>query len=105
MWKFRKKPVEVQAWPTTVILRQAESDWAALPTPIKDAYESPSPRHGIVFAPDGVYIKTLEGEMKAERGDWIICGVKGELYPCKPDIFEATYEAVEEAHNELSLTA
>lgn len=37
-------------------------------------------------------IKTLEGEMVAVPGDWIICGVKGELYPCKPDIFDATYE-------------
>ena len=37
-------------------------------------------------------IPTLEGEMRAEIGDWIIRGVKGELYPCKPDIFELTYE-------------
>ena len=37
-------------------------------------------------------IETLEGVMKANKGDWIIRGVKGELYPCKPDIFEMTYE-------------
>jgi len=37
-------------------------------------------------------ITTLEGEMKAEIGDWIIKGIKGEFYPCKPDIFELTYE-------------
>lgn len=37
---------------------------------------------------------TLEGIMVAQKGDWIIKGIKGELYPCKPDIFEATYEAV-----------
>ena len=42
-----------------------------------------------------IAIQTLEGEMTAQMGDWIICGVKGEFYPCKPDIFEATYEAVE----------
>ena len=41
-----------------------------------------------------VYIQTLEGVMKASPGDWIIRGVKGELYPCKPDVFEATYEEV-----------
>lgn len=41
-------------------------------------------------------IHTLEGDMIAEPGDWIITGVKGERYPCKPDIFEATYERVEE---------
>lgn len=42
-----------------------------------------------------VKIKTLEGTMFAQPGDWIITGVKGERYPCKPDIFEATYEKVE----------
>lgn len=41
-------------------------------------------------------IRTLEGEMRADPGDWIIRGVKGEFYPCKPDIFAATYEAVED---------
>lgn len=39
-------------------------------------------------------IKTLEGDMLALRGDWIIKGVNGEFYPCKPDIFEKTYEQV-----------
>ena len=41
-------------------------------------------------------IHTLEGVMHADPGDWIIRGVQGEFYPCKPDIFEQTYEAVEE---------
>lgn len=40
------------------------------------------------------FIQTLEGTMRAEVGDWIITGVKGERYPCKPDIFAATYEPV-----------
>ena len=44
----------------------------------------------------GLLIPTLEGVMKARQNDWIIKGLKGELYPCKPDIFEATYELVEE---------
>lgn len=43
-------------------------------------------------------IETLEGDMKAQFGDYIIKGVKGEFYPCKPDIFEATYEKVSEEH-------
>ena len=42
-----------------------------------------------------IFIDTLEGRMNADEGDWIIKGVKGEFYPCKPDIFEATYELVE----------
>lgn len=40
-------------------------------------------------------IETLEGTMKANKGDWIIKGVKGELYPCKPDVFDMTYEKVD----------
>jgi hypothetical protein len=39
-----------------------------------------------------ILIDTLEGTMRADKGDWIIRGVKGEFYPCKPDIFAATYE-------------
>jgi hypothetical protein len=42
--------------------------------------------------PFGLEIETLEGVMRADHLDWIIKGVKGEFYPCKPDIFEATYE-------------
>jgi len=54
----------------------------------------------IIFKRDGntiveAIISTLEGTMVASYGDWIIRGVKGELYPCKPDIFEVTYERVE----------
>ena len=44
----------------------------------------------------GLVIKTLEGDHLARPGDWIIKGVKGEFYPCKPDIFAATYEEVSE---------
>ncbi|MEO5664887.1 MAG: hypothetical protein ABIR39_16580 [Nocardioides sp.] len=40
-------------------------------------------------------IHTLEGDMSVTSGDWVIRGVQGEFYPCKPDIFEATYEALE----------
>ena len=43
----------------------------------------------------GISIKTLEGRMRAATGDWVIKGIKNELYPCKPDIFAATYELVE----------
>jgi hypothetical protein len=50
----------------------------------------------ITASDDGsLNIVTLEGVMRADPGDWIIRGVKGELYPCKPDIFAATYEPVD----------
>jgi hypothetical protein len=47
------------------------------------------------FLATEIVIKTLEGDMRASGGDWIIKGVKGEFYPCKPDIFAATYEPAE----------
>lgn len=50
----------------------------------------------VIAMGDYMRILTLEGEMTAQRSDWIIKGVKGEFYPCKPDIFEATYEEVDE---------
>ncbi len=81
--KFRKKPVVIEAWQNTPTPR---------PTPLwlNDAWRAAK----VQFAGGGcIDIHTLEGVMRAELGDWIICGVKGELYPCKPDIFEATYEA------------
>lgn len=46
-------------------------------------------------------IRTLEGNMQANRNDWIIKGVKGEFYPCKPEIFESTYEFAEVVNPEL----
>ena len=53
-------------------------------------------REAIVGASvDHLELKTLEGSLTASPGDWIIKGVKGEFYPCKPDIFEATYESAE----------
>jgi hypothetical protein len=48
----------------------------------------------VVIERSHVVIRTLEGDMRAEPDDWIIRGVRGELYPCKPDIFAATYEEV-----------
>lgn len=91
MPKFRKKPVEIEAIEASVALRYAETDWKALPEWLRDAYDESGT---IVFARDAVYISTLEGQMKANEEDWIIRGVQGEIYPCKPDIFAATYEAV-----------
>ena len=45
--------------------------------------------------PESLIVQTLEGDMKAGRGDWLIKGVHGELYPCKDDIFRQTYEPVD----------
>ena len=79
---YRKKPAVIEA-------RQYTG---------KNGVELLTWAHGVEleedFTGDGIAIKTLEGTMRADRGDWIIKGIKGEFYPCKPDIFEATYEEV-----------
>jgi hypothetical protein len=90
--RFRKKPVAIDAWPARDILAQSRSNWNELPKAIQIAYE----RGMLFFVPDSVEIVTLEGTMSAGPLDWIIQGVKGELYPCKPDIFEATYDPVQQ---------
>lgn len=91
--KYRKRPIVIDAWPTVDLLRAAKKDWSALPVQVRDAYE----RGEILFLCDGLTISTLEGAMTAELDDWVICGVKGELYPCKPDVFAAAYDAEQEA--------
>lgn len=84
--KFRNKPVVIEAvlWNGTQVSEVTE--W------IRDAlYNDTIMRFG-----DKVVIKALEGDMIANPGDYIIKGVKGELYPCKPDIFEQTYEPIKD---------
>lgn len=90
MPKFRKKPVEIEAW-------RWEGGWSTA-RPIIDWIGK-----NACWACDGkaaeddpgeIEIETLEGTMTAQPGDWIIKGVKGEFYPCKPDIFIATYDPV-----------
>lgn len=87
MPKFRKKPVEIEA-----IRFDGKNDGEV------HSWARELSTYPIVAMADsnGVHllIRTLEGEMRADSGDWIICGVKRELYPCKPDIFAATYEPV-----------
>jgi len=90
--KYRKNPVVINAWPVSDLLRFAEHEWTLLPQPIINAYESGS----VIFLSEKILIETQEGFMRADKYDMIICGIQGELYPCKPDIFAATYEAIPE---------
>lgn len=85
--KFRKKPVVIEAMQVTFANRDEAAEWCA------GKVEASAPS-GAVYAPGFVAIETLEGTMWADGGDWIIKGVAGEFYPCKPDIFAATYEPV-----------
>lgn len=92
--KFRKKPVVIEAMQFTLetmnqcynfVTCNRAADWG------EDDGEG--------NAPPILKIQTLEGVMSAQIGDWIIKGVKGEFYPCKPDIFEATYEPADSLEN------
>lgn len=91
MANFRKKPIQINAWQASVLLECAKNNWKGLPEPISKSYEEGN----ILFAPREIHIKTLEGWIVTLYADWVIQGVKGELYSCKPDIFKATYEKVD----------
>jgi hypothetical protein len=83
--KFRKKPVVIEA----VQFRGGEQSHEM------DQLTGGVASGRIRYPEDGtMLVDTLEGTMIARSGDWIIKGVAGELYPCRPDIFAATYEAV-----------
>lgn len=87
--KFRKKPVVIEA-------RQFHNDAGDHETVYWiNSGQLTIGRELATWINGKLYIPTLEGEMEASPGDWIIRGVKGEHYPCKPDIFAATYEAAE----------
>jgi hypothetical protein len=77
MAKYRKKPVVIDAIQFTGMNQQDIRNFTGYAAVAHCGY---------------LTIDTLEGQMVANKGDWIIKGVMGEFYPCKPDIFEATYE-------------
>ena len=79
--KYRKRPIVIKA----VQITDATFD---------DPHPNPLHIAGVLYDPQSrsATIQTLEGLMTAQIGDWIIQGIKGELYPCKPDIFAATYD-------------
>lgn len=97
--KFRKKPIVIEAFQMTKARRQDNSEW---PEWLHRAWNMDFHAMGAVTCvdyphsngTDHLQILTPEGLMRVEWDDWIIQGIKGELYPCKPDIFAATYDPV-----------
>lgn len=79
--KYRKKPIVIEAWQWT-------GNFADAPTWIKEGAVSEDVNSLL-------RVVTLEGEMYASLGDFVIKGIQGEIYPCKPDIFIATYDPAE----------
>lgn len=100
MPKYRKKPVVIEAFQMTKERRRDNSEW---PNWLNEAWNKDFHEPSAVSCEDfpnsrgkdRLVINTLEGQHTVSWGDYIIQGVQGELYPCKPDIFEATYERVE----------
>lgn len=101
MTTYRKKPVSIEAFQMTRERRMDNSEWPAW---LSLAWNCERNTVGALQRvdmkadlPDYLEIVTLEGKMVVSWGDWIIRGVKGEIYPCKPDIFAETYEPVSSA--------
>lgn len=90
MAKYRKKPVVIDAWRVSDLIDIYNHGLADLPISVFEAHK----RGEFSFFPNRVLVYTLEGDMQGDFDDYIIRGVKGELYPCKPDVFKATYERV-----------
>lgn len=89
--KFKKRPVVIEA-------EQFLPDYESIDKVMSLASQG-SRRVSVTRLPDGkctMHIQTLEGVMEASVGDWIIRGINDEVYPCKPDIFYATYERIYE---------
>jgi hypothetical protein len=97
--RYRKKPIIIEAFQMTEDRRYDNGEW---PDWLNRAWQLKIGTPGAMQLvdktgqdTDAIELVTLEGSHRVSWGDWIIQGVKGELYPCKPDIFDATYEAVE----------
>lgn len=82
MGLYRKKPIAIEARQVTVFNLEELEEWCG----------GVLQGHSLTAKYRTIAIPTLEGTMQAKVGDWIIKGVKGEFYPCKDDIFHATYE-------------
>lgn len=93
---FRKRPVVIEAIQFTGSAESATPiiDWVLAGGGTASFHEHLMDGDLVAHPDPFLRIDTPEGRMVASLGDWVIRGVKGEFYPCKPDIFEATYEAV-----------
>lgn len=96
MTKFRKKPVIIEAmqFDGTAASASKICQWANDPKCFDDPTVSYIVTDGDSITAEDMIIDTLEGPMRASVGDWIIRGVAGEFYPCKPDIFAKTYDSI-----------
>ena len=100
--KYQKKPVIIEAITFDDLVERGKASGANLVNGMPWSFEYEG--QPITHETDDCYlIPTLEGTMRFERGDMLITGVKGEIYPCKSDIFEATYTPVSALHERTAL--
>ncbi len=99
--QYQKKPLTVEAARFTLPNAQALVRWIGEDTARLNLESDEAWKIGKAPPVFSLTIHTLEGDMTAMLGDYIIKGVNGEFYPCKPDIFEKTYEAVEPPKKEI----
>ena len=102
--RYTKKPVTIEAVRFMGLTEDGDPMFSHTPEWLVEAVAGPEHSTGSIWAAPGqayigegdpqkvLFIGTMEGQIIASKGDWIIRGIKGELYPCKPDIFEATYD-------------
>lgn len=108
---YRKKPVVIEAVCLDDVIIGADRNYRVVFDTKEDLPEwlTAALINEVVYPvsdePPQVIVKTFEGEMFASKGDWIIRGVKGELYPCKPDVFRVTYDPAAEPERDISGTA
>ena len=105
---YVKKPVKVE------VFHVSEEVWEAwkgldnmldyMPGWVREAFDNPWDAKGrkLFFGSGSWYIRTLEGDHEVKQGDYIIRGIKGELYPCKPDIFKLSYDVVKKEKDETT---
>lgn len=101
--KYTKKPITIEAFQMTRERRADNKDW---PEWLNEAWNKSHQTIGSIFpknyplsdGTDELKVMTMEGPLTIAFGDWIIRGIQGELYPCKPDIFAATYESADFIH-------
>lgn len=93
MAQYRKKPVVIEAIQYNNLNKEEIENFVG--KPLREKIDSYHYDQGLPIPPVRyLFIETLEGEMMVNPNDYIIKGVKGEFYPCKPDIFEQTYEII-----------
>jgi hypothetical protein len=86
--RFRQRPVVIQALPVSEVIGLLERAPRALPRWAWEAFRA----EDLILTHEGILVRTADGWVPGRPGDWLVRGVRGQVHPCRPDIFEASYE-------------